>query len=145
MGSVTLVTTREMEVRRDEMFGTVLGLAPGSVPAYSCDYDTWNVPRAQREWRNYHEGGFTGAKWQCVEFARRWLLLNKGYTFADIPMAYDIMDLRKVTMQVGEHKGEERPLWPVRNGAKARPQVGSMLIWDQSYDGCMTKNGTCSH
>merc|ERR1739841_70863 len=135
MGSVTLVTAREMEERRrDETFGTVLGLAPGSVPAYSCDYDTWNVPRAQREWRHYHEGVFTGAKWQCVEFARRWLLMNKGYTFSDIPMAYHIMELRNVTIQVGERKGEELPLWACRNGGRAWPQVGSMLIWDRSYD-----------
>merc|ERR1711907_383368 len=118
----------------DEPFGAVLGLAPGGVPAYSCDYDTWHIPREQREWRNYHEGIFTGAKWQCVEFARRWLLLNKGYTFSDVPMAYHIMGLRHVTVQYGTSKGQELPLWPCRNGGTIKPEVGSMLIWDSSYD-----------
>ena len=63
---------------RDEPFGTVLGVAPGGVPAYSCDYETWKEPREQRNWRHSHDGVFTGAKWQCVEFARRWLLINYG-------------------------------------------------------------------
>merc|ERR1712232_67975 len=118
----------------DEPFGAVLGIAPGGVPAYSCDYDTWQVPRGQREWRNTHEGVFTGAKWQCVEFARRWLLVNYGYTFSDIPMAYHIMQLNHVTMQTGPQSGEHLPLFACHNGGPVKPQVGSMLIWDRSYD-----------
>jgi len=81
--------------------GTVLGSNSG-VEAYSCDYDTWHTPRAERSWRNYYDGVFTGAKWQCVEYARRWLLLTRGYTFADIPMAYHILELDHVTVQRGK-------------------------------------------
>ena len=36
---------------------------------------------------------FYGAKWQCVEFARRWLIEVKGHTFPSIGMAYTIFDL----------------------------------------------------
>ena len=122
-------------VARDQPFGTVLG-TNNDVPAYSCDYETWQVPKGQREWRNFHEGVFTGAKWQCVEYARRWLLINKGCTFRDLPMAYNIMELSDVTIQRGEDKGRTLPLRAHHNGKGAEaPTVGSMLIWASSYDG----------
>jgi len=120
---------------RDEPFGTVLGVAPGGVEAYSCDYDSWQVPRGQRNWRSTYEGVYTGAKWQCVEFARRWLLINHGYTFGDVPMAYHILELDYVTVCRGASQGQQLPLWACLDGGRAPPQVGSMLIWDQSYDG----------
>lgn len=78
---------------------------------------------------------YTGEKWQCVEFARRWLLINYGYTFGDVPMAYHILDERHVTMQRGPQRGERKPLWACHNGGGVKPRVGNMLIWDRSYDG----------
>ena len=50
-------------------------------------------------------------------------------------MAYDIMELDSVTRQLGPQKGEQLPLWACPNGGSVRPEVGSMLIWDRSYDG----------
>lgn len=32
-----------------------------------------------------HNGVFTGIKWQCVELARRYWLVNYGYVFESIP------------------------------------------------------------
>ncbi|MDP2193741.1 MAG: hypothetical protein Q8K36_04385, partial [Alphaproteobacteria bacterium] len=34
----------------------------------------------------------TGMKWQCVEYARRWLIQNKGLTFDDVTYAWQIWD-----------------------------------------------------
>ena len=68
---------------------------PGGVPAYSCDYDSADdeeLPTRQA-YRSYIDGVYMGHKWQCVEFARRWLYLNHGYVFDDIAMAYDIFRL----------------------------------------------------
>lgn len=70
-------------------FGTILGLAPGGVPAYSSDYPTADdtlLPES-RSYRSSIDGTFLGYKWQCVKFARHWPYLTKGYIFDDIPMA----------------------------------------------------------
>ena len=117
----------------DEPFGAVIGSNAG-VPAFSCDYDTWKVPRGERDWRSYHDGVYCGAKWQCVEYARRWLLTQKGYTFADVPMAYDIINLDKVTVQTGPDAGKTLPMLKCENGSDVKPVSGSMLIWGKSYD-----------
>ncbi len=33
-------------------------------------------------------------KYQCVEFARRWLIKAQGYTFGDVAMAFQIFDMK---------------------------------------------------
>jgi glutathionylspermidine amidase/synthetase len=111
-------------------FGTLLGYAPGHVPVYSSDYETAS-PRDFTERSAYHsyiDGVFMGYKWQCVEFARRWLYLNHGYIFEDVPMAYDIFELRHVRVV------ETDALLPLRaftNGSPRPPEPGSMLIWEE--------------
>ena len=82
-------------------FGTVLGYAPGNVPVYSSDYDTASDEEYpnRHAYRSYLDGVFMGYKWQCVEFARRWLYLNYGYIFDDVSMAYDIFRLTEVRGQ----------------------------------------------
>ena len=87
-----------------QSFGTVLGIAPGGVAAYSSDYysvDPQQLPD-RHSFRNYVQGVYTGYKWQCVEFARRWLLQCKGYVFDDIAMAYDIFRLKHVRVLADE-------------------------------------------
>jgi glutathionylspermidine amidase/synthetase len=69
-----------------------------------------------------------GYKWQCVEFARRWLYLNKGYIFDDVAMAYNIFDLRSVR----DIKTNCRlPLNAFANGNKKHPEPGCLLIWNK--------------
>ncbi len=113
-----------------EPFGAVLGYAPGGVAVYSSDYpsaDPVEMPNRQ-SYRNYVDGVYTGYKWQCVEFARRWLLLNRGYVFDDIAMAYDIFRLKKAHI-VGSK--ETLPLHSFRNGSRHHPEPGCMLIWNE--------------
>lgn len=113
-----------------EPFGTVLGYAPGNVAAYSSDYpsaDPAQLPNRQ-SYRNHVDGVYTGYKWQCVEFARRWLLLNRGYVFDDIAMAYDIFRLQQVRV-VGNNT--TLPLHSFRNGSRRHPEPGCMLIWNE--------------
>jgi glutathionylspermidine amidase/synthetase len=111
-------------------FGTILGYAPGKVPVYSSDYETANEQEYpnRHAYRSYLDGVFMGYKWQCVEFARRWLYLNKGYIFADVPMAYDIFHLTEVTV-VSDHS--TLPMKSFRNGARRPPEAGCLLIWDE--------------
>lgn len=112
------------------VFGTVLGLAPGDVPVYSSDYATADdtlLPNRQA-YRSYVDGIYMGHKWQCVEFARRWLYLNRGWIFDEVGMAYEIFELRSVR----DVKHNKRlPLHSFRNGSKRLPEPGCLLIWDE--------------
>lgn len=109
-------------------FGTCLGFAPGHVAVYSS-YEDPHEPcclKTRDDYRSYLHGIFMGYKWQCVEFARRWLYLNKHYIFADISMAYDIFELRSV-----RHIKHNTvlPLKSFKNGAQRWPEPGCLLIW----------------
>ena len=44
--------------------------------------------------RSYIDDEYMGHKWQCVEFARRFLFLNYGVVFTDVGMAWEIFSLR---------------------------------------------------
>ncbi len=111
------------------VFGTVLGLAPGAVPVYSSDYATADdklLPN-RHAYRSYVDGIYMGHKWQCVEFARRWLYLNRGWVFEEVGMAYEIFELQSVR----DVKHNTRlPLHSFRNGSKRLPEPGCLLIWD---------------
>ncbi len=111
-------------------FGTVLGLGPGGVPVYSCDYDSANKAElpTRQAYRSQLDGVYMGHKWQCVELARRWMYLNKGYIFDDIAMAYDIFRLRNVRVVAD---GRSLPLKSFRNGAKRPPEPGALMIWNE--------------
>ncbi len=111
-------------------FNTVLGYAPGDVPAFSSDYATADetVFPDRKSYRSYVDGIFMGYKWQCVEFARRWLYLNKGWVFDNVPMAYDIFHLRTIRV-INEHT--ILPLRSFRNSSQRHPEPGCMLIWQE--------------
>jgi glutathionylspermidine amidase/synthetase len=114
---------------KTEKFGTVLGMAPGNVPAYSSDYasaDLNEFPN-RKSYRSFIDGVFMGYKWQCVEFVRRWLFLKKQYVFDDVSMAYDIFRLRDVKKLSDNRR---LPLHSFKNGARRRPEPGCLLIWD---------------
>jgi len=111
-------------------FGTLLGYAPGGVAVYSSDYDTasdFEYPN-RSAYRSYIDGIYMGYKWQCVEFARRWMYLNHGYIFDDVAMAYEIFNLRSVRDIASNTR---LPLQAFANGSKRHPQPGSLLIWEQ--------------
>jgi hypothetical protein len=36
---------------------------------------------------------YTGLKWECVEFIRRYLILTKGITFENVESALDLLEL----------------------------------------------------
>jgi glutathionylspermidine amidase/synthetase len=111
-------------------FGTLLGYAPGGVAAYSSDYDTASdtVYPKRSAFRHHVDGIYMGYKWQCVEFARRWMYQNDGYIFDDVAMAYEIFNLRSVRKIASNTR---LPLQAFSNGSKRHPEPGCLLIWDQ--------------
>ncbi len=113
-----------------EKFGTLLGRAPGNVAIYSSHYasvDPAEYPDRD-SFRSFLDGVYMGYKWQCVEFARRWLYVNHGYVFDDVAMAYDIFALHHVTRLADN---ELLPLHSFRNGSLRAPQPGCLLIWEE--------------
>ena len=111
-------------------FGAVLGIAPGGVPAYSSDYDTADERELPNRsaYRHYLDGLYMGYKWQCVEFARRWMYVNQGLIFDDVAMAYEIFRLRSVR----DVKNDKLlPLKAFRNGSRRHPEAGCLMIWSE--------------
>lgn len=115
---------------QNEPFGTLLGYAPGGVAIYSSDYNSVNKAEYPDDaaFRSYIGHEYMGYKWQCVEFARRFLYLNYGVVFTDVGMAYEIFSLRILRHVVDEAL---LPLQAFANGGKKAPIAGSLLIWQE--------------
>lgn len=118
-----------IEINHDaEPFGTLLGYAPGGIAIYSSDYtmaDPDDYPD-DASFRSYLGHEYMGYKWQCVEFARRFLYLNYGVVFTDVGMAYEIFSLRFLRQVVNE---AILPLQAFANGCPHPPIAGALLIW----------------
>jgi len=114
-------------------FGTLLGTAPGEVAVFSSHYPSADkhVFSDRRSYRSYVDGLFMGYKWQCVELARRWLYVNKGYVFEDVAMAYDLFEIRSYRRI---HDGVLLPVHAFDNGSARQPEPGCLLIWDEGGD-----------
>lgn len=104
-------------------FGTALGTYQG-VTSFSNGHDQY-YSRQQ----NFYKEHYTGIKYQCVEYARRWLQQSKNLTFHNVPHAADVWKL---------HYFENldtsllSPVLSIANGAKSLPTIDSFLIWQRS-------------
>jgi glutathionylspermidine amidase/synthetase len=108
-------------------YGVVLGQTDDGTEAYSnCRSDCVVFEP------HHHEETYTGIKWQCVEYARRWLLRDKGVVFGDVDIAADIWNVVSLQRPDGSGKRE----WAgILNGADAPPRVGDALIYDEAFEG----------
>ena len=116
---------------QDAPFGTLLGYAPGGVAIYSSDYSSLD-PRDYDDdaaFRSYIDDEYMGHKWQCVEFARRFLFLNYGVVFTDVGMAWEIFSLRFLREVVNDNI---LPLQAFPNGSPRAPVAGALLIWQKA-------------
>lgn len=71
----------------------------------------------------------TGIKYQCVEYARRWLVIVKSLKFSDVPIATDIWSLKTVE---NIYTKQKYPLTQIPNGSGSPPTVGSILIYNNT-------------
>jgi glutathionylspermidine synthase len=106
-------------------FNEIQGIASTNVPAYSNEYDDFIAFEGF-----YVHGIFTGFKWQCVEFARRWLLLRKSCIFQNVGSAADMWQELKYVECVTD--GRKFPIKTYSNGCSAKPQCDSFLIYPRS-------------
>ena len=123
-------TTMVFDHNKHANFGTLLGTTDGGVGVYSSHYPSADksLYEDRRAFRSYVDGIFMGYKWQCVELARRWLYVNRGYVFEDVAMAYDIFELRHVRRL---SDGSFLPLRSFTNGSRRHPEPGCLLIWNE--------------
>jgi hypothetical protein len=96
-------------------YGELIGSFNG-VNAYSNQQGLLNSDET-----NHYNGIYTGIKWQCVEYARRYLIVRHGITFSDVNNAYEITRA-KFTKLNGNSV--------IMNNNVA---VGSLIIWPQYY------------
>lgn len=109
-------------------YAQALGTEPGGVAAYSnCS------ARCVVFDPNRVRGVYTGIRWQCVEYARRWLLDHHGVVYGDVDTAADIWDKIQSVTRMAD--GREIPLRTLVNGSVEPPKAGDLLIYASAYLG----------
>ena len=102
-------------------FGIPLGNYKGVV-GYSNGKVGWSANQ------NHVNGHFTGYKYQCVEYARRWMIQAKSLTFDSIDCANEIWHLNHVS---NVETRERSPFISVPNGSTSPPAPDALLIFDR--------------
>ena len=97
-------------------FGTIIGTYNG-VSAYSNQKGQTKCSDA-----NYFNGVYTGMKWQCVEYARRYLQTTRGITFGDVDCAFEIPHAKFTTLDGSNHIQTTNNLI-----------VGGLIVWPKYY------------
>ena len=107
-------------------YGTVLGKSVTGIEAYSNCSDKCVNPAPF-----FIDKTFTGIQWQCVEYARRWLLLNLGVVYGDVDVAADIWQLDYV---MTSDKKSTKAFKSILNGDKQHyAQRGDLLIYSRAF------------
>jgi hypothetical protein len=109
-------------------YGKMLGKSPRGIEAYS-NCQSGCVIFEPNKWN----GTYTGIKWQCVEYARRWLLVNTGAVYGDVDVAADIWD--KIDHLTYVKTKKPIPLETHLNGSTQAPEIGDLLIYAKAFNG----------
>ena len=109
-------------------YGKMLGKSPRGIEAYS-NCQAGCVIFEPNKWN----GTYTGIKWQCVEYARRWLLVNTGAVYGDVDIAADIWD--KIDHLTYVKSKKPIPLETHLNGSTQAPEIGDLLIYAKAFNG----------
>ena len=112
----------------DPPYGTLLGKTSEGVSAYSNDSSNAMTLETCRVGNIV-----TGLPWQCVEFARRWLLQTRNLIFADIPLAANMWNDTDCLTRVSDEK--IIPLDAHANGSPVKPENGDILIYSEAFLG----------
>jgi hypothetical protein len=108
-------------------YGMVLGTSRRGIEAHS------NCSTACVTYEsNYLNNIYTGTKWQCVEYARRWLLVNKGVIYSDVDIAADIWNKIDYLTEVASSR--ELPLESRLNGSRQPPEIGDLLVYSREFN-----------
>jgi glutathionylspermidine amidase/synthetase len=94
-----------------------IGRDPQGTDVYYSDSSSHSRP-------NYVNGLYSGQKYECVEYARRWHILNRGLTFRSVNNAMSLLTLPSMT------DGARR--YPVFRVEDQPPQIGDLVIFRPS-------------
>ena len=122
--SLPVLCTQDCVVK----FGEHVGTSSSNVTAYSnCNN------RCVNPTPNFVAKVYTGIKWQCVEYARRWLLVNEGVVYGDVDIAADIWNLEYVYTPDKQKRFALRGI--VNGSSDKEPQRGDLLIYSSAFYG----------
>jgi glutathionylspermidine amidase/synthetase len=93
-------------------FGEPIGITKQNVIAFSNENSKSEL--------NYYQGIYTGLKYECVEFVRRWLIIVYGITFESVDHAKDIYNLNYFSNKI--------PIKKCINGFN-NISFGDIVIW----------------
>jgi glutathionylspermidine amidase/synthetase len=114
-------------------YGLEIGIF-GGVRAYSncCEFCA-NFDDSGIQWpknlTGFARDVYVGIRWQCVEYARRYLVINKNVSFESIDNAYQIFNLTTVN-DLTTTDGT-KPFLSFENGNVNPPEVGDLIIYPQ--------------
>lgn len=111
----------------ESTYGSLLGVSPAGVEAYSNCNSSCVIFEPNR-----YNQIYTGIKWQCVEYARRWLLHELGVVYGDVNIAADIWVLDQVNDPLSEM---DYTFASHVNGDLSAPQRGDLLIYGKEFLG----------
>ena len=109
-------------------FGVELGITASGVKAYSNCNNSCVALKAKNI-----ETTFTGLKWQCVEFARRWLLLNHAYVFDSVDTAADMWEA--IQFYISVEDDTKLIVQSHENGSEIMPARGDLFIYKSELFG----------
>jgi len=101
-------------------YGDILGSNNGVIAYANRGYKDFKLDS------NEVYGVYTGFKYQCVEYARRWLVISKNLTFPEVLIATDIWGVPFLT---DISTNQEVPLTPIPNNSPTRPKIGDLLVY----------------
>lgn len=109
-------------------YGIELGRSDSGIVAYSNCSNACVVIKP-----HFQSGTFTGIEWQCVEYARRWLLSEYGVVYGSVDFASDIWEQVQEYRRVAD---DSRIAVDSRlNGHTEPPARGDLLIYGKALYG----------
>lgn len=109
----------------------VLGKTKCGLPGYNCNYknnpDDDSKARAY-DYGNFENGVYTGMKWQCVEFARRYWIYRRNVMIPNVQWAAHIIRFKEVA-RYKQGKYFNVPVTAYYNGGTEKPQEDDLLIY----------------
>lgn len=129
--SVFIILHKKIHAQQNgENFGTLIGENRG-IHAYS-NYANDYVSNENNYITHKENPIFTGMKWQCVEYARRWLINQRGISFGEIDYAVNLPHLKEFFI-LGQEKRTVKLKHFLNAISPNSLHIGDLLIYDTSY------------
>ncbi|BBH54704.1 CHAP domain-containing protein [Fluviispira sanaruensis] len=112
-------------------YGKKIGISYNTEAFSNCNSKCITRPgfSFKKENTKFIKDVWIGLPWQCVEYARRWILTNQKVEFEDVDFAYEIWNRKKA---INVKSGRSLIYENFENGNSEIPAFGDILIYDKS-------------